>query len=132
MKISIYGQSGYFDKEVYTLCNEPLYIAIESQIKHSDLYGVCVLNKKKETFKIRDGVLTIPFEFISPGEMLIDIQQIRNGEIIKRWSVEKLTLSNAESQYKAIPELAVLRKDINTLKTAVKELVALIKKNNQM
>ena len=131
MKITLYNNgAGYFDKENYTLCDEPLEIAIETA--YSDLYAVCILNKKKETYKIRDGVLTVPCDFLAPGEMLIDLQQIRNGQIIKRWSVEKLTLSNAESQYEAIPELAALRKDINTLKTAVKELAALIKKNNQM
>ncbi len=130
MKISIYGQSGYFDKEKYTLCNEPLKIEIETT--YTDLYAVCVLNGKKEVYKIKDGVLNIPYGFLTSGEMLIDLQQIRDSKIIKRWNVEKLIISNTESQYEAVSELATLRNDINMLKSAVKELVALVKKNNQL
>lgn len=133
MEITLYKNGiGYFDKEIYTICSEPLIIKIKSDVVYDNLYAVCNLNKARSVFKVKNGELSIPNTFLSPGVLLINLQVVEKGLAVKKWSAEKLTLQSLDDGYEGIPELAVLRKDINTLKNAVKEMVSLINKNSQI
>ena len=117
--------AGYFDKEVHVLCDEPLNIVVETDAVYNNLYAVCSLNKSRNVFRVKDGVLSIPVSFLSPGVLLVNLQQVEKGKVVKQWSAEQITLRSLKDGYEAIPELAMMRK-------AISELYALIKKNNQM
>ena len=62
---------------------------------------------------------------MSPGEMHITFKQIENGEVIKWWHSERVTIKGLEDKYEVIPELALLKK-------AVTELYGLVNKNKNI
>lgn len=124
MKITLYNnRTAYFEKEVFTLCDEPLEIEIEADEVYNNLYAVCTLNKERGVFKIKDRVLSIPPSFLAPGTMSISLQQVENGEATMWWHTDKVYLQALEDKYEVIPELV-------TIKQAIKELYKLVRKNN--
>lgn len=132
MKMTLYNNGrGYFDEKVYTICDEPLEIEIESE-ENIPLYAVCTIGNERSVIKVRDGKLTIPPSFLAPGILLFSIQQVKNGEVVKRWRAERLMLRRLTDKYEVIPELVLLQDEIATTKKALKELFRLVKKNNQI
>ena len=131
MKITLYKNgSAFYNGEVFTLCNEPLEMEVVAE--EDNLYAVCTLGNKRTTIKVKDGVLEIPPAFLEHGELHIGFKQVENGNIIKEWRAERVTLRKLDDEYKAIPELVMLRNELNTVKKALKELYGLINKNNQI
>ena len=126
MKLTLYKNgSAYFEKEVFVLCDEPLQIEISADPEFDNLYAVCDNNKAHLPYKIKDGMLTIPPSFMSPGELRITLQQVKNGEVVKRWNAERVTIKALDGKHELIPELVVV-------KEAIKELYELVKKNNNI
>jgi hypothetical protein len=131
MKMTLYrNRTAYFEKEVFTLCDEPLEIEIEADEIYNNLYAVCTLNKERGVFKIKDRVLSIPPSFLAPGTMHISIQQVENGQATMWWYTDKVYLQALEDKYKVIPEMVLLREELGTVKKAIKELYKLVRKNN--
>lgn len=130
MKMTLYENGrAYFDGETFTVCNEPLEIKIETE--EDNLYAVCTIGNARTVIRIRDG-LSIPPTFLKEGTLYITIEKIENGKILKRWMTEKVNLREIKDEYKVIPELSMLREEVDTLKKALKELYGLIIKNNQI
>lgn len=130
MKMTLYENGrAYFDGETFTVCNEPLEIKIETE--EDNLYAVCTIGNERTVIRIRDG-LSIPPTFLKEGTLYITIEKIENGKILKRWMTEKVNLREIKDEYKVIPELSMLREEVDTLKKALKELYGLIIKNNQI
>ena len=122
MKITLYdNNTAYFEREAYTICNEPLEIEVDG--KYDNLYGICTMGNERKVIKVRDGRLIIPPEFLAPGILYINFRQVENGEPTKRWNVEQVTIRSLDDKYEVIPELV-------TIKKAIKELYRLVKKNN--
>jgi hypothetical protein len=133
MIIVLHGRSGYVKgNEIVMLSNESLNIKLESDVNYPDLFAICTIGKNEQTIRIRDGAFTIPFDFLTEGVLTIDIQQIRNGQIIKRWDVEKITLRKTVSKFEAIPEIAEIKQDINIIKKALAEISTMLKNKNRM
>jgi hypothetical protein len=130
MKITLFNSGAYFDGETFTICNEPLVMEVVAEV--DNLYAVCTLGNKRTTIKVKDGVLSIPPAFLEHGELHIGFKQVENGNIIKEWRAERVTLHKRDDEYKAIPELVMLRNELTTVKKALKELYGLINKNNQI
>lgn len=129
MKITLYdNNTAYFESEVHTICNEPLEIGVEGE--YDNLYAVCTIGNERTVIKVKDGMLTIPPEFLAPGILYINFRQFENGEPTKRWNVEKVILRTLGDKYEVIPEMVLLRDEIRTLKKAMKELYGLVHKNN--
>ena len=126
MKLTLYKNgSAYFEKEAFVLCDEPLKIEIVADPEFDNLYAVCDNNKAHLPYKIKDGMLTIPPSFMSPGELRITLQQVTNGEVVKRWNAERVTIKGLDGKHELIPELVLV-------KEAIKELYELVKKNNNI
>lgn len=133
MKITLYNNGrAYFEKEVFTLCDEPLLIDVEADEAYNNLYAVCTIGNERSVIKVKDGVLTIPPTFLAPGILCVSFRQIENAEPTKRWNAEKIVLREIEDRYEVIPEMALLRNEIDTVKKAIKELYSFIIKNNQI
>lgn len=126
MKITLYENgSAYFEKEVFVLCDEPLEIEVDTDKEYDNLYAVCTSAKDHFPYKVKDGKVIIPPSFMSPGEMHITFKQIANGEVLKWWHSERVTIKGLEDKYEVIPELALLKK-------AVTELYGLVNKNKNI
>jgi hypothetical protein len=122
MKITLYENgTAFFEKEAFVICGEPLVIEVDSA--YDNLYAVCHTEQTHLPIKVKDGVLTIPPSLMIPGEMSITFKQIVNGEVIKVWHSERVTLKGLGEEYEVIPELV-------TIKMAIKELYKLVRKNN--
>lgn len=131
MKMTLYNNGrAVFDGKVFTICDEPLEIEIESE--YDNLYAVCTLGNNRRVIKVKEGKLTVPPSFLAPGILLFSIQQVEDGEPVKRWRAERVMLKKLTDKYEVIPELVLLQDEINTLKKALKELYGLINKNNQI
>ena len=131
MKITLYNNGrAYYDGETFTVCDEPLNIEIETEL--DNLYAVCTIDKERTTIKVKDGILSIPPSFLAPGVLFVSFNQVENGEIIRQWRSERVTLRGLNGEYEAIPELVTLQKEMTTIKQALKELYGLINKNNQI
>ena len=131
MKITLYNnRAAYFEKEVFTLCGEPLEIEIDADEVYNNLYAVCNLGKERGIFKVKDRVLTIPASFLAPGTLLISIQQVEKGEATMWWHTDKVFIRSLEDKYEVIPEMVMLREEIGTLKQAMKELYGLVQNKN--
>lgn len=130
MKITLFNSGAYFDGETFTICNEPLVMEVVAEV--DNLYAVCTLGNKRTTIKVKDGVLEIPPAFLEEGELHISFKQVEDGNIIKEWRAERVALHKLDDEYKAIPELVMLRNEVATIKQALKELYGLINKNNQI
>lgn len=120
----------YFDGEVFTLCNEPLVMEVVAEV--DNLYAVCTFGNNRTAIKVKDGLLSIPPTFLKEGELHIGFKQVENGNVIKEWRAERVTLRKLDDEYKVIPELVMLRNELTTVKQALKELYKLINKNNQI
>ena len=133
MKITLYNnRTAYFEKEVFTLCDEPLEIEIEADEVFSNLYAVCNLNKERGVFKVKGGILSIPPSFLAPGTLLISLQHVEGGEAKMWWHTDKVFIRSLEDKYEVIPEMVMLREEIGTLKRAMKELYGLVQNKNQI
>lgn len=130
MKITLFNSGAYFDGGVFTLCDEPLVIEVSPE--EDNLYAVCTIGNERTVIKVKDGVLEIPPPFLAPGELHVTFQKVENGEVIKIWRAERVTLRKLDDEYNAIPELVTLRNELTTVKKALKELYGLINKNNQI
>ena len=116
------GRAIVLDKEIHTLSvNEALALSIESATAYSNLYAVCVLNGKRNTFKIIDDVLEIPPVYLSSGDILITFQQIKDGKVLNTWLCEKITLKEAEGRYDPIPEIVEIRAELEKMRKETEE-----------
>ena len=126
MKVTLHNNgTAYLSEEAYILCDEPLEIEVEADPKYDNLYAVCSTDNARLPYKIKDGKLTVPPSFMSPGVMRITFQHFVNGEAVKKWNTEKVTIKALDGKYEAIPELVVLRK-------AIVELYELVNKNKHI
>ena len=126
MRIALHNNgTAYLDKEVFVLCDEPLEIEVEADPEYDNLYAVCSTDDARLPYKIKDGKLTVPPSFMSPGEMRITFQQIANGDVVKRWNTEKVTVKELDGKYEVIPELVLLKR-------AIVELYGLVHKNKHI
>ena len=126
MKLTLHKNgSALFEKETFVLCDEPLKIEIVSDPEFDNLYAVCAIKKTHLPFKIKNGMLIVPPSFMSPGVLRITLQQVTNGEIVKRWHSERVTIKGLDDKYEVIPELVVI-------KSAIKELYDLVKNNKKI
>lgn len=132
MRIKLYDNGrAVSDGEIHTICdNESLVIDIEAEA--DNLYAVCSYNDKRTVVKVEDSKIEIPPERLVAGQFLVTLQQVENGEVIKRWKTERITLRELKDGYEAIPEIAELWKELATTKMALRELYGLINKNNQI
>ena len=123
MKIQLlHGRAIVLDKEIHTIsANEALAIPIKSDTAYSNMYAVCIINGKKNTFKVFDNVLEIPPEHLSSGELLITFQQIKDGKVLNTWLCEKITLKEAEGAYEPIPEIVTIREEMRVLRNYLEE-----------
>ena len=129
MKITLYSNGrATFESKVFTICNEPLEIEVKAE--YDNLYAVCNLGKERCVIKVKDGILSIPPSFLTPGILLLNLQQVEDGKPIKTWNAEKVILRDLDDKYEVIPEIVLLRNEISTLKKAMKELYGLVNKNN--
>ena len=133
MIIVLHGRNGYIEgNEIVTLSNESLDFELKSDVTYPDLFAICSIGKNERTIRIRDGAFTVPFDFLAEGVLRVDIQQIRNGQIIKRSNVEKITLRKTVSNFEAIPEIAEIKQDIKIIKKALSEISTMLKNKNRM
>ena len=124
MKITLCKNgTAYFEKEAFVLCDEPLIIEVNADPKYDNLYAVCATDNARLPYKVKEGKLTIPPSFMSPGEMRITFQHFANGEAVKKWNTEKVTIKALDNSYEVIPELVVLKR-------ALKELYGLVQNKN--
>ena len=131
MKITLYSNGrAYFVSEVYTICNEPLKIEVEADEVHNNLYGICTIGNERAVIKVKDGILSVPPSFLTPGILLVTFKQVEKGEPTKAWNAEKVVLRSLEGKYEVVPEMVLLRDEIRTLKKAMTELYAIVTKNN--
>ena len=131
MKLILHdNRSLLFTNETFILCNEPLEIEIAGDTEN--VYGVCTVNKKRTTIKVKDGKLTIPPEALEEGELHLSLQRVENGEVTHQWKTERVILKNLDDGYEAIPELNLIRCELSTIKQALKELYGIVNKNNQI
>ena len=121
------NRSAYFESEVFTICDEPLVIEVESP--YENLYGVCTIGKSRSVIKVKDGVLKIPPSFLTPGTMSIVFKIVENGNVVNDWNAERVILRELDGEYEVIPEVAKLREEIGTIKKALKELCQILNKN---
>ena len=56
------------------------------------------------------------------GVLEIELDLVANGEFIKTWQLEPFVVFENGGGYELIPEIALLRKEIRTLKKIIKEL----------
>lgn len=116
------GRAIVLNNTIQTLAeNVPLELTLRSDIAYDDIYAICVLNSKRRTYKFFDGSVSIPPSELSSGELLITLQQIKEGKVLNTWYCEKITLREAPGRYEAIPEVLVLRKEIEEIRKVLEE-----------
>lgn len=131
MKLFLHNnRSLLFTNETYVVCNDPLEIEITGDVEN--VYGVCSIDKKRTTIKVKDGKLSIPPDFLEEGELHLSLQRVENGEVTCKWKTERVILKSLNGGYEAVPEIESLRVELSTLKQALKELYGIINKNNQI
>ena len=131
MKLFLHNnRSLLFTNEVFVVCNEPFEIEITGDVEN--VYGVCSIDKKRTTIKVKDGKLSIPPDFLEEGELHISLQRVENGEVTSKWKTERVILKSLDGGYEAVPELTLLRDELGTMKQALKELYRIVNKNNQI
>lgn len=116
------GRAIVLNNQVHTIAdNDPLELAVRSDVEYEGLYAICVLNGVRRTYKIVDKNLLIPPSDLDSGELLITIQQINNGKALNTWYCEKIMLRQASGRYEAIPEVLELRKEIEEIRKVLDE-----------
>lgn len=63
------------------------------------------------------------------GKVEIEASLTVNCEVVKTWRVEPLILCEIENNFAAIPEIEVLDHEITLLKSAINDLVIVLKKS---
>lgn len=62
----------------------------------------------------------------SAGKIEIEAQCYINGECVKAWRIESLVLTEIDGVFEAVPEIEHLQSELQTVKTAIKELIDII------
>ncbi len=125
------GRAIVLNNTIQTLAeNVPLELTLRSDIAYDDIYAICVLNSKRRTYKFLDGSVSIPPSELSSGELLITLQQIKEGKVLNTWYCEKITLREAPGRYTVVPETIAMKNEIAVLKKALAELHQTVVKNN--
>ena len=129
MKIKLLnGRAIVLDKEIYTICvNKALDFIIESDIMYGNLYAICIINGVRNTFAIKEGVLSIEPKYLSSGELRIIFQQIKAGNKLNEWICESVTLREAEGEYEIIPEISEIRKEMEIMRKEVTQAMEYFK-----
>ncbi len=118
--------------------NEPLILP-ENELKcvfSSDIYTFyTLLLSVRNGEKIKQYKLTSNFEvdlteFLCPGIIEMEISQIVKGEVVKTWSVPYLAIKQISHSFEITPEIAEIKKEIESTKLSIKELYALLKNQN--
>lgn len=126
MKITLYKNgAAYYDKEIFVISGDPLEIDLETDVAQDKLYAVCTLKDRHLQLRVKEGKITIPGDMLISGELHITIHEVENGDSIRRWNTERVTIKSLDDKYEVIPELQVLKK-------AVTELYTLIKNNKNI
>lgn len=125
---SNYGTILHNDQNIIVY-DESMTFDIDSE-GHKNLYAVVVVGGKKYTYRVIDNKITVPFVNLADGEMKITIQQVINGNVCRRWSVETIHLKELENNYTVITEFERINEELTLIKSALVELKQIVEKYN--
>lgn len=139
MKIEINLQTATFVKMPVVLlaAEEKIEISFASSVyRLTCLAGEARCGDKVKKFVTRGEAVDIT-DLCVAGELNITVSLVGGDEKLKTWRLEPLLLKEIDGELRAIPaiedmktELAVLRYDLGTVKSALAELTALVKDNS--
>jgi hypothetical protein len=127
----------------------PLYLGADSFLRHNEIITLpedkVEIEVKRTAFSNGDIILSVSNENAGKqykvGRDPVDITELCNipgrvdmaislsvrGEVARTWQVEPLCIKEVPCGFKAIPEIAELRRRVSNLEKAVMETVEIIK-----
>ena len=110
--------------------NDFLELKFSSEVYSIDNIIVTIKNGKKQSnFRLIDGVLKVPNEFIFAGELEITVNLIAKNEVAKIWSCEKILIKEIENGYNAVEYATDIENAISEQK---KEIESISQKINEL
>lgn len=105
-----------------------IIIAFESSEYPLDEMHVTVTNGEVTRRKtVKDGMIDISEYCKKAAVIEIGVELVLRGAVAKAWLLEPFVVKELNGGYEMIPEIALLRKELKTMKTIIKELNSKIK-----
>lgn len=129
-EINLFNHIGIFNFGGYNLFEDgDLEIAIfGNNVKNSTIEILADNGLEQRRFACKDNIMVIPKDFVRVGVLKIKINVLLNGRVVKVYTCEDLIVIKDEEEFKAIPEMVVLRNENREIKAKLDEVLKSVDK----